>query len=216
MKSTRPFPALKSATGFALLLIAAVCWIVSDGSGRVLEALRVMSKPTPTASGRALNGLYAEQILKEDWSQPLLWSADALEAMGWAKALQADGTRDPTRQKQLMREAADVSWRAVKASPVIPTAWVRLQILSEGGVDPAGCRQQSCVERSYAVAPMTMRPAMECERYVRAYQTGLPDPQRLRLYALTHSDIGRDGLIGCLAPLGPEITYDALRLARRP
>ena len=189
--------AYKALAVLAFLIIALLSLSVASASGQAEAALEVLSKPTPDAPGRAQNASYAIQLLESDWSRPLLWHGGAVEAKAWALAVQSDGEEDPSRRLAKARDAATWSARAVEMSPITPTAWVRLELLSRTGAAGNFC-QASCVDRSYVAAPFTKRPALECVRYRLWRREGRADIDRVKLYALTHSDIGASDIAECL------------------
>lgn len=205
---------LKLIVASAAVMILAVDFAVTDAARSTEEALEALSRPGVDSGARAAVAYLAVEDLKARWSHPLLWHGGAVEAEAWALDVEAVAAKSSGSARDKASAAAGQSLRAVTLSPIAAPAWVRLQALTRLGVDPAGCGAVRCVEASYRAAPLTLRPDLECARFTLSRGAALEtdDP---KFYALAASGAGPQELAQCLAPLGPEKVFQALRLRRR-
>lgn len=205
---------LKLVVASAALLVAGADFVVTDAARSTEEALEVLARPGVDAGARAVVAALAAADLQARWSRPLLWHGGAVEAEAWALDVEAVAAKSSGSAHDKASAAAHQSLRAVTLSPIAAPAWVRLQALTRLGVDPAGCGAARCVEASYRAAPLTLRPDLECARFTLSRGAALEtdDP---KFYALAASGAGPQELAQCLAPLGPEKVFQALRLRRR-
>lgn len=205
---------LKVIVASAALVTLVLDFAVTDAARSTEEALEALSRPGVQSGARAVVAALSVADLQTRWSRPLLWHGGAVEAEAWALDVEAVAAKSSSSARVKASDAARLSLRAVALSPIAAPAWVRLQALTQLGVDPARCGLASCVDASYMAAPLTLRPDVECARFTlsRGVKLEASDP---KFYALAASGSGPQDLARCLAPFGPDKVFMALRLRRR-
>jgi hypothetical protein len=188
---------------FVLLLVASASAAVFEAastSEQLVElAAEVDVAPNPNVSLALAER--AGAITKQSWGLPLVWHAGAIDAYAAIQADVSNIARDEGGRRETSFEAINFSERAVRLSPVLPSAWYRLAAFDAVGLKNPLCGAVRCLELSFASAHITPQLELGCDRLRLARALGIRlEPKSIDVRSFVKS-ASRKNAATCLSAL---------------